>query len=238
METKNNKEQKEATTPRTTSEQPKKSSEKTEYESKYWDHVEKLPDPASQLPVLHKPTIREVFSSDVVLASKYVNCLTKHSARQSDSLIKIRHEIGEPETEIIVGKVFNEISKYTNTKMDAVGKMEFAKMILRSVPELKIDELLLISRDIILGNYGIIYGNFSFTMFANAVNQFLTAKMRTLELENEQHTYLEKVPRRMTKAERNIMADPEKTHISEHLKKVNQFWKQVDKQKDDTKKKK
>lgn len=138
----------------------------------------------------------------------------------------LKKEIGEPKVAAMLLKVMNEISLLTNTTMDAPVKMLCAKMILSNYWFLKIDELLMIIRDGILGRYGKIYGNFCFTTLTEWIEKYQAEKLGYVEDKNLSHTSHEKVIR-----DREIGINPQEQEIkplSETLNKINEFWKDAD----------
>lgn len=168
----------------------------------------------------------ELFKKEEIISSNYVSSLTPEIAKQSAQLSLLKKEVGIQETGIMISKIINEISLLTNTTMDAGVKNLCAKMIVNNYWNLKIDELLLIIRDGILGKYGKIYGNFCFTTLTEWVDKFFNEKLGNCEFDNLQHTSHEKVIRH-----REVGINPQENlpePLEEKLRKMNEFWRPSD----------
>lgn len=166
----------------------------------------------------------EVFNNELVISTNHVSSLTPEKAKDSAQLSLIRKQLGEKEAGLMITKVLNEISLMTNTTMDTPVKMLCAKMILANYWNIKIDELLLIIRDGILGRYGKIYGNFCFTTLTEWIEKYQQEKTGACESESLQYTGHEKVERPKSAAfeEKNYDLPP----ISKHIEDINNFWRE------------
>lgn len=117
------------------------------------------------------------------LTSKYVSGLTPALAfEQSESLAQIISKNSDDFATAIVTKLFKESLMFVKHDLDTGNLIGFAEMFIAQNENIKLDELILILRKGINGDYGKTYGKFDFSVLNN---------WRTIYESGEKADYLE-----------------------------------------------
>jgi hypothetical protein len=125
----------------------------------------------------------------MIISSDYAMSLTPSKAfEQSDSLVKIKRDIGNDYVIAIVTKLLNDSVMFLKNNLEVSTIAAFARMFVQGNPHLKIDELILILTRGINGDYGKQYGNFDYSVLMEWRSKYeSTDKADYLARKNQVH---------------------------------------------------